>query len=125
MLEKQTVLRQLEAILHVHKLSRSNHDVDALREVTRLSFLPLDPRRSDGPHDAFQKLSPHVQACIPDLLKVVLNSLDNVRDTDGTLRAMKAKVCRIKDRDFGETSVFLISGFLFGPLFFFLLNPNS
>lgn len=92
MSEQQTVLRQLEAILYVHKLARSNEYVDALREVSKLSFLPLDPRRPDGAFDMFQKLSPHVQACVPDLLKVLLSCLENVRDTDGTLRAMKAKV---------------------------------
>lgn len=42
--------------------------------------------------DVFRNLSPHVQACVPDLLKVALNCMDNVRDTDGTLRAVKSKV---------------------------------
>ncbi|XP_078445169.1 nuclear pore complex protein NUP93A-like [Wolffia australiana] len=92
MSEKKTVLRQLEAILSILKLVRSNEYVDALREVTKLSFLPLDPRRPDRGLDVFQNLSPHVQECVPDLLKAVLHCLDNVRDTDGTLRAMKAKV---------------------------------
>lgn len=87
------MLRQLEAILFVHKLARAGNHVDALREVTKLSFLPLDPRAPDITADVFQNLSPHIQACVPDLLKVALNCLDNVTDSDGSLRALRTKVC--------------------------------
>lgn len=90
--EQQTVLRQLEAILFVHKLARAGQHVDALREITKLTFLPLNPRAPDVTFDVFRNLSPHVQACVPDLLKVALNCLDNVRDTDGTLRALRSKI---------------------------------
>lgn len=90
--EQQTVLRQLEAILFVHKLARAGQHVDALREVTKLSFLPLNPRAPDVSMDIFRNLSPHVQACVPDLLKVALSCADNVTDTDGTLRALKSKI---------------------------------
>lgn len=93
MFAQQTVLRQLEAILSIHKLSRTGNYVDALREVAKLQFLPLDPRGPDIAVDVFENLSPHVQACIPDLLKVALTCLDNVTDTDGSLRALRAKVC--------------------------------
>lgn len=86
------MLRQLEAILLIHKLSRTGHYVDALREVAKLPFLPLDPRGPDVAVDMFENLSPHVQACIPDLLKVALTCLDNVTDSDGSLRALRAKV---------------------------------
>lgn len=92
-LEQQTVLRQLEAILSVHKMARSGHYLDALREVAKLPFLPFDPRVPDAMVDVFLSLSPHVQACVPDLLRVALTCLDNVTDTDGSLRAMRAKVC--------------------------------
>lgn len=91
--EQQTVLRQLEAILSVHKLVKVGHYIDALREVAKLPFLPLDPRTPDIPTDVFQNLSPHVQACVPDLLRVALTCLDNVTDSDGSLRALRAKVC--------------------------------
>lgn len=87
------MLRQLEAILSIHKLARVGHHIDALREVARLPFLPLDPRTPDIATDVFQNLSPHVQACVPDLLKVALTCLDNVTDSDGLLRALRAKVC--------------------------------
>ncbi|XP_072958935.1 nuclear pore complex protein NUP93A-like [Typha angustifolia] len=90
--EKQTVLRQLEAILFVHKLTRAGQHVDALREITKLSFLPLNPRGPDVTIDVFRNLSPHVQACVPELLKVALSCMDNVTDTDGTLRALKSKI---------------------------------
>ncbi|KAF7814360.1 nuclear pore complex protein NUP93A-like [Senna tora] len=90
--EQQTVLRQLEAILSIHKLSRTGHYIDALREVAKLPFLPLDPRGPDIAVDVFENLSPHVQACIPDLLKVALTCLDNVTDSDGSLRALRAKI---------------------------------
>lgn len=86
------MLRQLESILSIHKLSRLGHYVDALREVAKLPFLPLDPRGPDTAVDVFENLSPHVQACIPDLLKVALTCLDNVTDSDGSLRALRAKV---------------------------------
>ena len=69
------------------------HYIDALREVAKLPFLPLDPRTPDIATDVFQNLSPHVQACIPDLLRVALVCLDNVTDSDGSLRALRAKVC--------------------------------
>ncbi|XP_059668390.1 nuclear pore complex protein NUP93A-like [Cornus florida] len=93
-LGQQTVLRQLEAILSIHKLARVGHHVDALREVANLPFLPLDPRprAPDIATDVFQNLSPHVQACVPDLLKVALHCLDNVSDSDGSLRALRTKI---------------------------------
>ncbi len=87
------MLRQLEAILSIYKLARLGHHLDALREVAKLPFLPLDPRAPDVTIDVFQNLSPHVQACVPDLLKVALTCLDNVTDSDGSLRALRAKVC--------------------------------
>ncbi|KAJ8900130.1 hypothetical protein K2173_024246 [Erythroxylum novogranatense] len=91
-LEQETVLRQLEAVLSVHKLARLGHHLDALKEVAKLPFLPLDPRVLDVNAEAFQNVSPHVQACVPDLLKVTLACLDNVPDSDGSLRAMRAKI---------------------------------
>ncbi|WJX74873.1 Nuclear pore complex protein nup93a [Trifolium repens] len=90
--EQQTVLRQLESILSIHKLSRLGNHVDALREVAKLPFLPLDPRGPNSAVDVFENLSPHVQACIPDLLKVALTCLDNVTDSDGSLRALRSKI---------------------------------
>ncbi|XP_057770368.1 nuclear pore complex protein NUP93A-like isoform X1 [Salvia miltiorrhiza] len=91
-IEQQNVLRQLEAILAIHKLARSGNQLDALREIARLPFLPLDPRSADFASDVFQNVSPHVEACVPGLLKDALNCLDNVSDTDGSLRAMRAKI---------------------------------
>ncbi|XP_039128738.1 nuclear pore complex protein NUP93A-like [Dioscorea cayenensis subsp. rotundata] len=90
--EQQIVLRQLEAILFVHNLARAGQHVDALREICKLTFLPLNPRSTDVTNDAFRNLSPYVQACVPDLLKAALTCLDNVTDTDGTLRALKSKI---------------------------------
>lgn len=92
-MEQQTVLRQLEAVLSIHKLARLGRHLDALREIARIPFLPLDPRGPDMASDVFQSLSPHIQACVPDLLKVALTCLDNVADSDGSLRALRAKVC--------------------------------
>lgn len=91
-MEQQTVLRQLEAIVCVHKLARMGHSLDALREVAKLPFLPLDPRAPDFASDVFNNLSPHVQVCVPDLLRVALHCLDNVKDTDGSLRALRTKI---------------------------------
>lgn len=91
-MEQQNVIRQLEAILSIHKFARAGHYLDALREVAKLPFLPLDPRVAETTADVFQNLSPHVQACVPDLLKVALSCLDFVVDTDGSLRALRTKV---------------------------------
>ncbi|XP_024967119.1 nuclear pore complex protein NUP93A isoform X2 [Cynara cardunculus var. scolymus] len=91
-LEQETVLRQLETILSIHKLARQEHHLDALREVAKLPFLPFDPRAPDTPTDLFQNSSPYVQACVPDLLKVSLQCIDNVRDSDGSLRALRTKI---------------------------------
>ncbi|KAF7022022.1 hypothetical protein CFC21_034868 [Triticum aestivum] len=93
--EQQIVLRQLEAILHIYRLARAGQTVDALRETIKLPFLHLDPQSSNISVDVFRNLSPHVQACVPDLLKVALNCMDNVRDTDGTLRAVKSKIANL------------------------------
>ncbi|KQK21691.1 nuclear pore complex protein NUP93A [Brachypodium distachyon] len=93
--EQQIVLRQLEAILHIYKLARAGQTVDALRETIKLPFLHLDPQSPNVAIDVFRDLSPHVQACVPDLLKVALNCMDNVRDTDGTLRAVKSKIANL------------------------------
>lgn len=75
-------------------MTRLGQYLDALREVARIPFLPFDPRAPDTSADVFQNLSPYVQACLPDLLKVAITCLDNVSDTDGSLRAMRSKVCR-------------------------------
>ncbi|KAH0462393.1 hypothetical protein IEQ34_009968 [Dendrobium chrysotoxum] len=88
--EQQTVLRQLEAILSIHKLARAGKYVDAVREVTKLTFLPLNPRIPDVTMDV--NLSPLVRACVPDLLKTALSSAENIPDTDGTIRAFKSKI---------------------------------
>ncbi|KAL3748716.1 hypothetical protein ACJRO7_009885 [Eucalyptus globulus] len=88
-MEQQTVLRQLEAILSIYKLARAGHYLDALREVAKL---PLDPRTPDVMTDVLQNLSPYVRACVPDFLKVSLSCMDNVPDSDGSLRALKAKI---------------------------------
>ncbi|KAG8097280.1 hypothetical protein GUJ93_ZPchr0013g35821 [Zizania palustris] len=93
--EQQTVLRQLEAILHIYRFARAGQTVDALREIIKLPFLHLDPQSPNVTIDVFRNLSPHVQACVPDLLKVALNCMDNVRDTDGTLRAVKSKIANL------------------------------
>jgi nuclear pore complex protein Nup93 len=90
--EQQIVLRQLQAILHIYKLTRAGQTVEVLRETIKLPFLHLDPQSPNVSVDVFRNLSPHVQACVPDLLKLALNCMDNVRDTDGTLRAVKSKV---------------------------------
>lgn len=91
-MEQETRLRELEAILSIHKLARQGNHLDALREVTKLPFLHLDPRLSDTTPDEFQRASSYFQTCVPDLLKVVLTCLDNVHDTDGSIRAMRSKV---------------------------------
>ncbi|KAL3715807.1 hypothetical protein ACJRO7_007542 [Eucalyptus globulus] len=91
-MEQQTVLRQLEAILSIYKLARAGHYLDALREVAKLPFLPLDPRTPDVTTDVLQNLSPYVRACVPDILKVSLSCMDNVPDSDGSLSALKAKI---------------------------------
>lgn len=106
--EQQTVLRQLEAILSIHKLARVGHYLDALREVAKLPFLPLDPRAPDITADGFDSLSPHVQACVPELLKVSLNCLDNVTDSDGSLRALRRKVRMAIAMDLSYYSVLIL-----------------
>ena len=91
-IEQEIVLRQLEAILSIHEHARQERHMDALREIAKLPFLPLDPRSPGLSSDFFQNLSPHVQACVPDLLRVALSCLENVADTDGSLRALRTKV---------------------------------
>ncbi|KAM7505408.1 hypothetical protein LguiB_004312 [Lonicera macranthoides] len=81
----------LETFKYYPEVRLGNH-LDALREVAKLPFLPLDPRSPDIASDMFHNLSPHVQACVPDLLKVALNCLDNVTDSDGSLRALRTKI---------------------------------
>lgn len=90
--EQQIALRQLEAILSVHKFARSGRYGDALKELSKLSFIPLDSRTPDRTADALQNVPPAVQACIPDLLRIALTCLDNVTDTDGTIRMLKTKI---------------------------------
>ncbi|PHT81037.1 Nuclear pore complex protein NUP93A [Capsicum annuum] len=61
-LAQQIVLRQLEAVLSIHELARLGNNLDAMKEVAKLPFLPLDPREPDFATDVFQNLSHHVQA---------------------------------------------------------------
>ncbi|XP_039172131.1 major strawberry allergen Fra a 1.07-like [Eucalyptus grandis] len=96
-MEQQTVLGQLEAILLIYKLARAGHYLDALREVAKLPFLPLDPLTPDVTTDVLQNLSPYVQACVPDLLKVARSCMDNVPDSDRSLLAPRAKLDKLSD----------------------------
>ncbi|KAG7561192.1 Nucleoporin interacting component Nup93/Nic96 [Arabidopsis thaliana x Arabidopsis arenosa] len=91
-MEQETILRELEAILSIHKLARLNKHLDAIREVAKLPFLHLDPRLPDTTSDEFQRASSYFQTCVPDLLKVALTCLDNVADTDGSIRGMRSKI---------------------------------
>lgn len=91
-MEQETILRELEAILSIHKLARLGNHLNAIREVAKLPFLHLDPRLPDTTPDEFQRASPYFQTCVPDLLKVALTCLDNVADTDGSIRGMRSKV---------------------------------
>jgi len=90
--EQQIALRQLEAILSVHKFARSGRYGDAPKELSKLSFIPLDSRTPDRTADTLQNVPPAIQACIPDLLRIALTCLDNVTDTDGTIRMLKTKI---------------------------------
>lgn len=91
-MEQETILRELEAILSIHKLARLGNHLDALKEAAKLPFLHLDPRLSDTTPDEFQRASSYFKTCVPDLLKVVLTCLDNVPDRDGSIRVMRSKV---------------------------------
>ncbi|KAM3338893.1 hypothetical protein P3S68_030979 [Capsicum galapagoense] len=61
-LAQQIVLRQLEAVLSIHEIARLGNNLDAMKEVAKLPFLPLDPRAPDFATDVFQNLSHHVKA---------------------------------------------------------------
>ncbi|KAI8538020.1 hypothetical protein RHMOL_Rhmol09G0068200 [Rhododendron molle] len=100
--EQQTVLMQLDAIFSIHEVARVGRHLDALREVAKLPFLPLDPRAPDLANDMFQSLSHHVQACVPDLLKVALHCLDNLTDSDGSLRALRTKIANFLANNFNR-----------------------
>lgn len=89
---QQTAFRQLESILAFHKFARVGRHSDALRELTRLSFLPLDSRTPERSSEALRSTAPAVQAAVPDLLKVAITCLDNVSDSDGSVRNLKSKV---------------------------------
>lgn len=91
-MEQETILRELEAILSIHKLARLGNHLDALKEAAKLPFLHLDPRLSDTTPDEFQRASYYFKTCVPDLLKVVLTCLDNVPDRDGSIRVMRSKI---------------------------------
>ncbi|XP_010427605.1 PREDICTED: nuclear pore complex protein NUP93B [Camelina sativa] len=91
-MEQETILRELEAILSIHKLARLGNHLNAIREVAKLPFLHLDPRLPDTTPNEFQKASSYFQTCVPDLLKVALTCLDNVADTDGSMRGMRSKI---------------------------------
>ncbi|KAH0854855.1 hypothetical protein HID58_037102 [Brassica napus] len=91
-MEQETILRELEAILSIHKLARLGNHLDALKEAAKLPFLHLDPRLSDTTPDEFQRASSYFKTCVPDLLKVVLTCLDNVPDRDGSIRVMRSKI---------------------------------
>ncbi|KAL1225585.1 Nuclear pore complex protein NUP93B [Cardamine amara subsp. amara] len=91
-MQQETILRELEAILSIHKLARLGNHLNALREVAKLPFLHLNPRMPDTTSDEFQRASSYFQTCVPDLLKVVLTCLDNVPDTDGSIWAMRSKI---------------------------------
>ena len=92
--ERQAALRQLETILTFHKLARNGKYSDALAELTKLSFLPLDSWKYDLGTDSLQNVQPSVKSCIPELLKVALSCLDNIPDIDGSVRRMRGKVSR-------------------------------
>lgn len=90
--QQQSAFRQLESILTFHKYAMLSRYGDALRELSKLSFLPLDARAPERTTEALRATPLSVQACIPDLLKVAITCLDNVADTDGSVRLLKTKI---------------------------------
>ncbi|MCO5566899.1 hypothetical protein L7F22_020582 [Adiantum nelumboides] len=90
--ERQTALRQLETILAFHKLAKSCKYIDAVLELSKLSFLPLGNWKFDAGIEVLQGVSQNVKSCLPELLKAALLCLDNVSDSDGTVRVMKSKI---------------------------------
>lgn len=50
----------------------------------------------------FQILSPYVQACISDILKVFLRSIYNIRESDGSLRNEGKVCCYTSCNDMGK-----------------------
>jgi nuclear pore complex protein Nup93 len=90
--EQRTAFRQLESILSFHRFTRIGRYSDALRELSKLAFLPLDNRTPEMSAEALRQTSLSVQACVPDLLKEALTCLDRVTDTDGTIRNIKTKI---------------------------------
>ncbi|KAJ7570302.1 hypothetical protein O6H91_01G114000 [Diphasiastrum complanatum] len=90
--EQQLAFRQLETILSFHRFARTGRYHDALRELSKLSFLPLTTQSPDRATTALQNVSPAVQACVPDLLKAAITCLNSTPDTDGTIRLLKNKI---------------------------------
>ncbi|KFK37007.1 hypothetical protein AALP_AA4G200200 [Arabis alpina] len=105
-MEQETILRQLEAILSIHKLGKRGNHLDALREIAKLPFIHLDPRVPDVTVDVFPSASPYFQTCVPDLLKVALTCLDNVYDTGASVHAMRSKIAGFLASNMPNSSVF-------------------
>ncbi|KAH6794611.1 hypothetical protein C2S52_005088 [Perilla frutescens var. hirtella] len=86
--EQQNVLTQLHRILAIRKLVRSENQSEALSEISRLPFFPLDLRSGDF------VISPHVEACVPGLVKDALKCLVNFVDADGSRRVVLTEIAR-------------------------------
>jgi hypothetical protein len=59
--EQRTAFRQLESILSFHRFTRIGRYSDALRELSKLAFLPLDNRTPEMSAEALRQTSLSVQ----------------------------------------------------------------
>ncbi|GKD77337.1 hypothetical protein Tco_1339958, partial [Tanacetum coccineum] len=90
--EQETLFRQLEKIFSIQKSASQGHDLAAIWEVAALPFLRSDLPAPETRIDMLHNLSPYLQACVSDLLKVSLQCINNVVDTDGSLPALRTKI---------------------------------
>eukprot|EP00850_Spirogloea_muscicola_P020312 SM000212S06905 [mRNA] locus=s212:235478:240905:+ [translate_table: standard] len=93
---QQAAFRQLQIILDFQQLNRSGKYLDAVRQLTRLPFLPLEGRTLEKSLECLRNLTRPVEDQVPDLFSNALSCLDTLASSstplDPSIASLRSKI---------------------------------
>eukprot|EP00850_Spirogloea_muscicola_P002047 SM000007S21007 [mRNA] locus=s7:1295404:1300157:- [translate_table: standard] len=93
---QQAAFRQLQVILDFQQLNRSGKYLDAVRQLTRLPFLPLEGRTLEKSLECLRSLTRPVEDRVPDFFSNALSCLDTLASSstplDPSIATLRSKV---------------------------------
>eukprot|EP00850_Spirogloea_muscicola_P002963 SM000011S19141 [mRNA] locus=s11:1160349:1165866:+ [translate_table: standard] len=93
---QQAAFRQLQVILDFQQLYRSGKYLDAVRQLTRLPFLPLEGRTLEKSLECLRSLTRPAEDRVPDLFSNALSCLDTLASSstplDPSIASLRSKI---------------------------------